>query len=239
MMKISTHLMKRPLTLSIAAALTPALAAALTPALGAVSSAALGAARGPNGASSCFRRVRCRPRTRPRLRCRCLDGWQEGVWMKSSLLVAQLVVSTAAWTLNAGERIAAAAAAAGAAGKLSSPLSILDLPQAEHWCTEKALKEQHLQNVYRHLFRNGGSFDAESLHSHAELPREKAAALCAHFAGVTTTKIVQRVPSEGGLKLIVELASGQRIETVLILHDHKSSGARRCTVCVSHTAGPW
>ena len=38
MMKISTHLMKRPLTLSIASALTPALAAALTPALGAVSS---------------------------------------------------------------------------------------------------------------------------------------------------------------------------------------------------------
>ena len=228
MMKISTHLMKRPLTLSIAAALTPALAAALTPALGAVSRGRLPLAS----------RCRPRPRPRPRLRCRCLDGWQEGVWMKSSLLVAQLVVSTAAWTLNAGERIAAAAAAAaGAAGKLSSPLSILDLPQAEHWCTEKALKEQHLQNVYRHLFRNGGSFDAESLHSHAELPREKAAALCAHFAGVTTTKIVQRVPSEGGLKLIVELASGQRIETVLILHDHKSSGARRCTVCVSSQVG--
>ena len=173
MMKISTHLMKRPLTLSIAAALTPALAAALTPALRcSVAGFVLPLAS----------RCRCRPRPRPRLRCRCLDGWQEGVWMKSSLLVAQLVVSTAAWTLNAGERIAAAAAAAaGAAGKLSSPLSILDLPQAEHWCTEKALKEQHLQNVYRHLFRNGGSFDAESLHSHAELPREKAAALCAHL----------------------------------------------------------
>jgi adenine C2-methylase RlmN of 23S rRNA A2503 and tRNA A37 len=149
-------------------------------------------------------------------------------------IFAELVVSTAAWSLYAGERIAAAA---GATGKLSSPLSILDLPQAEHWCTGQALKEQHLQNVYRHLFRNGGSFDAESLHSHAELPREKAAALCEAFAGVTTSKIVQRIPSEGGLKLIVELASGHRIETVLILHDHKSSGARRCTVCVSSQVG--
>jgi adenine C2-methylase RlmN of 23S rRNA A2503 and tRNA A37 len=61
--------------------------------------------------------------------------------------------------------------------------------------------------------------------------------MCAYFAGVTTSKVVQRVPSEGGLKLVVELASGHRVETVLILHDHKSSGTTRCTVCVSSQVG--
>ena len=32
------------------------------------------------------------------------------------------------------------------------------------------------------------------------------------------------------MKLVVELASGQRVEMALILHDHKSSGGKRCTV---------
>ena len=39
------------------------------------------------------------------------------------------------------------------------------------------------------------------------------------------------------MKLVVELPSGQRVEMALILHDHKSSGGKRCTVCVSSQVG--
>lgn len=92
-------------------------------------------------------------------------------------------------------------------------------------------------NVYRHVFQRGGEFTAASLHEDAELPLKYSTSLCNHFSGVTTSKIVSRVPSEGGLKLVVELSSGHRIETVLIFHDHLSSGKSRSTVCVSSQVG--
>ena len=146
------------------------------------------------------------------------------------------VLTPLAWTLDAGARMAApthptAAHVAGGGG-------ILDLTQAERWCTDNGLSERHLLSVYRHLFRRDGEFTPDALHSAAELPRGKADELCSRFSGgVATSRVVQRVPSEGGLKLVVELASGHRVETVLILHDHESSGKSRCTVCVSSQVG--
>ena len=152
--------------------------------------------------------------------------------MISTMLTAPAL---SAWTLDAGARMASPVrppAATNAGG------SILDLPQAERWCTDNGMTERHLLGVYRHLFRRGGAFTPAALHAGAEVPKAKAEALCDHFSGgVTTSRIVQRVPSEGGLKLVVELASGHRVETVLILHDHESSGKSRCTVCVSSQVG--
>ena len=63
----------------------------------------------------------------------------------------------------------------------------------------------------------------------AGLPKEAAAGLCEAVVGVTS-RVVETVHSVGGLKLVVERASGRRVETVLILHDHVSSGKQRCTV---------
>jgi adenine C2-methylase RlmN of 23S rRNA A2503 and tRNA A37 len=139
-----------------------------------------------------------------------------------------------AWTLSAGSRIAPFS-------KHHYPMtagsSILDLHAAELWCTERGLTERHLANVYRHLLRRGGEFEPAALHAGAELPRASAEAMCDHFGGVLTSRVVERVPSDGGLKLVVELASGHRVETVLILHEHQSSGKSRCTVCVSSQVG--
>ena len=147
-----------------------------------------------------------------------------------------LPTAVAAWTLATGERLTGSLHKAAAA--TTSGGSILDLAAAEQWCTANRLKERHLFDVYRHLFKRGGEFTAASLHEDADLPLKYSTALCGHFfGGVTTSKIVDRVPSEGGLKLVVELASGHRIETVLIFHDHESSGKSRSTVCVSSQVG--
>ena len=153
---------------------------------------------------------------------------------RSALSMLALAATSAAWTLEAGARIAASPGIGATDG---ASRSILNLPIAEQWCTDAGLSERHLLSVYRHLFRRGGEFTAEALNQEAELPRAAANAMFEHFSGVETSRIVKRVPSEGGLKLVVELSSGQKVETVLILHDHKSTGNSRCTVCVSSQVG--
>jgi adenine C2-methylase RlmN of 23S rRNA A2503 and tRNA A37 len=115
--------------------------------------------------------------------------------------------------------------------------SIFDLAAAESWCTHRVdAAPAHLQSVYRHLFRRGGALTAEALHSEAGVPRQLAASLCSAFVPCSS-RVVDRVESAGGWKLVVELASGLRVETVLILHEHRSTGRRRCTVCVSSQVG--
>ena len=138
------------------------------------------------------------------------------------------------WTLDAGARMSPPAAAA-SPHDASPGASILDLQRAERWCTDAGLSEAQLRSVYGHLFRRGGAFTPAALHE-AGLSAASATALCDAFDGVTS-RVVERVPSEGGMKLVVELPSGQRVEMALILHDHKSSGGKRCTVCVSSQVG--
>ena len=155
-------------------------------------------------------------------------------WQHLLLLLLSAVGGQAAWTLDTGARIGSSP------NKLvansDTPASILDLPRAEQWATDAGLSERHLLNVYRHLFRRGGEFTPAAIHNDAEMPKAAAVAMCEGFSG-STSHVVRRVPSEGGLKLVVELASGHRVETVLILHEHRSSGKRRCTVCVSSQVG--
>ncbi len=142
------------------------------------------------------------------------------------------------WTLDSGARIPAVRRSSSSipSSTYSSPASVLALPHIEEFCNAAGLSERHLLNVYRHLFRRGGELSAAALRSEAEMPKAAAEALCEHFVIVTST-VVKRVPSEGGVKLVVELASGHHVETVLILHDHRSSGRSRCTVCVSSQVG--
>lgn len=152
-------------------------------------------------------------------------------------IVTALLGSCVAWTLQAGERIRAAPLVRPPSSVSGSgPASILDLAAAETWMAEHGLKEHHLLGVFRHLFRRRGALTAEALHADAGLPKAASAALSEAFVAYTS-RVVERVPSEGGLKLVVELASGHRVETVLILHEHRSSGKRRCTVCVSSQVG--
>lgn len=147
--------------------------------------------------------------------------------------MVSLLQAVHGWTLDAGARLAVTVPTRRALGE--SPASILDLPLAEAWCTERNIAPAHLSTVYRHLFRRRGELDAAVLHT-AGLPKAAAAELCDAFSACTSN-VVQTVRSAGGLKLVVELASGRRVETVLILHNHISSGSRRATVCVSSQVG--
>ena len=151
--------------------------------------------------------------------------------------VVGFTATTLAWTLDAGSRIHLPPSPEKSEFSTATPVSIFDLQRAERWSNEAGLTEAHLRNVYGHLFRRRGEFSADSLHKHAGLSHKSATALCEHFV-LATSRVVERVPSEGGLKLVVELApSGHRVEMALILHDHQSSGSRRCTVCVSSQVG--
>ena len=68
--------------------------------------------------------------------------------------------------------------------------------------------------------------------------RRHAQELLRCFSPTPTAKVLQVQESAGGgRKLVVELASGQRVETVLIRHDHRTSGRSRHTVCVSSQVG--
>ena len=144
-----------------------------------------------------------------------------------------LTLATSSWTLDAGARMSPPAAAASSHSTAASPHSILDLQRAERWCTEAGLSEAQLRSVYGHLFRRGGAFTPAALHE-AGLSATSATALCDAFDGVTS-RVLERVPSEGGMKLVVELPSGQHVEMALILHDHKSSCGKRCT-CLLYTS---
>jgi len=143
------------------------------------------------------------------------------------------LAAAASWTLDAGARIETSIRAS---ALVPVGTSILDLAHAEAFCTAAGGTPMQLQAVYRHLFRRGGEFTPEALHSEAELPRQMAANLCGVFVK-STSRVVQQVESVGGRKLVVELASGLRVETVLIMHEHRSTGRRRCTVCVSSQVG--
>lgn len=138
------------------------------------------------------------------------------------------------WTLDAGSRISLPREPVPAIIPVGT--SIFDLAAAESWCTHASASPAHLQSVYRHLFRRDGALTAEALHSEAGLPRQLASSLCSAFVPCST-RVVDRVESAGGRKLVVELASGLRVETVLIMHEHRSSGRQRCTVCVSSQVG--
>ena len=145
-----------------------------------------------------------------------------------------IITAVTAWTLDAGSRIAIPLPHSPPA-RPPHPPSILDLEAAETYFTSEGIPPAHLQAVYRHLFRRNGDFSPAALHE-AGLPKKASAALCSSFASCTS-RVVERVESAGGQKLVVELASGHRVETVLIKHDHLSSGSRRCTVCVSSQVG--
>mmetsp|Transcript_23489 Transcript_23489/g.75930 ORF Transcript_23489/g.75930 Transcript_23489/m.75930 type:complete len:419 (+) Transcript_23489:85-1341(+) len=147
----------------------------------------------------------------------------------------QWLIAAASWTLDAGSRISLPRREPVSA-IVPARTSIFDLAAAESWCTHASASPAHLQSVYRHLFRRGGALTAEALHSEAGLPRQLASGMCSAFVPCSS-RVVERVESAGGRKLVVELASGLRVETVLIMHEHLSTGRQRCTVCVSSQVG--
>lgn len=115
-------------------------------------------------------------------------------------------------------------------------VSILDLEYVEAWFESRQLNKIHFKSLYHHLFRNGGTLTPTALNELAGFPRKDATELCHHFVPCVS-RVVETHESMGGCKLVVELASGRQVETVLIRHNTHSSGHHRATVCVSSQVG--
>jgi adenine C2-methylase RlmN of 23S rRNA A2503 and tRNA A37 len=138
----------------------------------------------------------------------------------------------------------------GAKGK-----SLLDLPSVEQWAHSRNLKEHHLKTLYRVIFRQSFSEQpaALSLQLHEALlvnsfPKVDTLALLEEFQ-LCQSSVKHVEPSNRGYKLVIELANGQCIETVLIRHDGRQKkdvdtsnidsrgGDELYTVCVSSQVG--
>lgn len=148
-----------------------------------------------------------------------------------------------AWTLASGDRLPARSALGGPSRGLRTPnvntvpASILDLDLVEEWCSARGLQPSHLRSVYRTLFRHGTAALDPSLLAKSDVPFKAATELCEQFVGCRARVVEARESAGGGRKLLVELGSGARVETVLIRHERRSTGRARHTVCVSSQAG--
>ena len=115
--------------------------------------------------------------------------------------------------------------------------SLFNLPAVEQFCEDRGLKEQHLKIVYKEVMNMTCSQhdDLEQRLLDNSFPRRHAADLATEFK-LCTSSIVGTFPSaSGGKKLLIELESGRRIETVVIRH--VTSRGVRYTVCVSSQVG--
>jgi adenine C2-methylase RlmN of 23S rRNA A2503 and tRNA A37 len=140
-------------------------------------------------------------------------------------------------------------------GTSTAGKSLLDLPSVEQWAHSRNLKEHHLKTLYRVVFRQkfSGRPAVPSLQLHEALlansfPKADALALLEEFQ-ICRSSVKHVEHSNRGYKLVVELASGKFIETVLIRHDGRQKkdaktrdensrgGDELYTVCVSSQVG--
>ena len=119
--------------------------------------------------------------------------------------------------------------------------SLFDLPAVENWGTQQGLKEHHLKTLYKFVMNdfnnnNGSSpLSLEERLAQAEFPKRHATNLLTEFA-LHTCSILRVEGSDGGYKFVIQLSSGNLVETVLIRHT-RNNGHVRYTVCVSSQVG--
>lgn len=136
------------------------------------------------------------------------------------------------------KRVTATGSGAGAGASTSRPPpprdSIMDLDAVERFAKRHDVKKTSLQKVYRELFRRGKSeFTAAQ-----DVGVRDMKLLSDNFAVTTSEVIEHKVTSDGtGAKMVVRLHDGALVETVVIGHQHASSGTQRNTVCVSTQVG--
>mmetsp|Transcript_25470 Transcript_25470/g.45994 ORF Transcript_25470/g.45994 Transcript_25470/m.45994 type:complete len:396 (+) Transcript_25470:85-1272(+) len=113
--------------------------------------------------------------------------------------------------------------------------SLFNLPAVEQFCQERSLSEQHLKILYKTVMTSSHHDELEQRLLDNSFPRGHAADLVTEFK-LCTSSVVETFPSaSGGKKLLIELESGRRIETVVIRH--VTSRGVRYTVCVSSQVG--
>jgi 23S rRNA (adenine2503-C2)-methyltransferase len=113
-------------------------------------------------------------------------------------------------------------------------LLALTLPELEAWFRERgeaAFRARQLyQWVYQHLVSDFGAMTNLPLTLRERLAREAA-------IGQVVVRSEQRSRDERTRKVLLELADGRLIETVLMLYPPLGGSSARATVCVSSQAG--
>lgn len=116
--------------------------------------------------------------------------------------------------------------------------SLFNLPAIEAWAEARNLKEHHLKTLYKTVMsypqdNTNDTLQQRLLDNH--FPKRHAADLLDEFQLCTSRIVEVHESASGGKKLVIELQSGNKIETVLIKHE-TSRGVRH-TVCFSSQIG--
>lgn len=114
-----------------------------------------------------------------------------------------------------------------------APNSLLDICAVETLLTGRKINSRHMRTLYTHLFRKGVT-DLSQI----ELGAKARKLLTDNFVQTTSKVMEVKWSDDGkGAKLVIQLADGLIVETVIINHSHRSSGRERKTVCVSSQVG--
>jgi 23S rRNA (adenine2503-C2)-methyltransferase len=107
-------------------------------------------------------------------------------------------------------------------------LAELSLSELEQWLEARAFKRSHAGRVLREYYARG-----EFVESGRPLPGGLLDALRAEFGGGAATLATRQVAADGTAKLLLRLADGRTVESVL-MPDHR---ADRAAGCVSSQVG--
>jgi 23S rRNA (adenine2503-C2)-methyltransferase len=149
------------------------------------------------------------------------------VWF--TLFILNLSLASAL-QFTAGQRIAPRSGR-----RIDECKSLFNLPAVEEWASKRDLKEHHLKTLYKTVMASSQDDNLEQRLLDNSFPRQHAADLANEFQLCTSSLVQTHPSSSGGKKLVIELQSGAKIETVIIRHE--TTRGVRYTVCVSSQVG--
>ena len=150
------------------------------------------------------------------------------VWWFALFIMHRSFASTL--QLTSGQRIAPRSGR-----KIDDCKSLFNLPAVEEWAEARDLKEYHLKALYKTVMTTSQDDNLEQRLLDNGFPRRHAADLANEFQ-LCTSSLIQIHPSaSGGKKLVIELQSRAKIESVIIRH--QTTRGVRYTVCVSSQVG--
>lgn len=146
------------------------------------------------------------------------------------LIIALRLQSCRPLQLTAGQRIEPRSGR-----KIDASKSVFNLPAIEKWAESRGLKEHHLKTLYKTIMTSSQDDNLHWLLLENSFPKRHAADLTKEFQLCTSRLAKIHSSASGGKKLLIELQTGDKIETVIIRHE--TSRGVRFTVCVSSQVG--
>jgi adenine C2-methylase RlmN of 23S rRNA A2503 and tRNA A37 len=118
------------------------------------------------------------------------------------------------------------------------PKPILDEPSIANLFQEHSIHPMHIKALYKALFAD----ISVDLNTIPEFPKRIIPHIEENFSRITTSVLKHQVSSDGTQKLLIRLADGHEVETVIIPHFiHATETAerimKRVTLCVSSQIG--